>query len=241
MANVDVTGNLASIKNVSTSNLYVLPQSYWVLSTNTENLKANYYAENPNNFVQLLSLPTYNNDKGTVVLLSNNQVLDRFDYNEKMHIALLQNPDGVSLERVSFTKSSNEIGNFKSAAASVGYATPTYKNSQQMGDDETYVNLVSKTFSPDGDGFEDFLLLDYKMGENANLATINIFTDKGKLVRKLLKNETIGTVGQLTWDGLNDGGGKCNVGIYVIVFESFDLNGNIKKFKNTCVLATKLN
>lgn len=241
LANADADGNPASIKNVSLTNLYLEPGRYWVLTTNTNIIKTNYYVENPNQFIQMSTLPTYNNDKGSVILLSGNQLLDRFDYTEKMHIALLQNYDGVSLERVSFVKGSNELGNFKSASATVGFATPTYKNSQQLNDDESYVRLNSKTFSPDGDGFEDLLQMDYKLGENANLATINIFSDRGKLVRKLLKNETIGTVGQLIWDGLNDGGGKCSVGIYVIVFESFDLNGNIKKFKNTCVLATKLN
>ncbi|TDG35070.1 hypothetical protein EZJ43_15195 [Pedobacter changchengzhani] len=241
LANADVSGNPASVKDISANSLYILPGSYWVLSTNSSNVKANYYVENPNNFVPLTSFPSFNNDKGSAIILTNNQILDRFNYTEKMHNVLLQNPDGVSLERVSFTKGSNEIGNFKSAASSVGFATPTYKNSQQLIGNETYVKLVSKTFSPDGDGFEDLLYLDYKLEENSNLATVNIFTDRGKLVKKLLKNQTIATSGQLIWDGLNDAGGRCSVGIYVLVFESFDLNGNINKFKNTFVLATKLN
>lgn len=186
-------------------------------------------------------MPVYNNDKGTVVLLSNNLLVDRFAYDAKMHIPLLQNADGVSLERVSFTKGANEFGNFKSAAASVGFATPGYKNSQEPNGEESYVKLLSKTFSPDSDGFEDLLQLDYQLTENSSLATINIFTDKGVLVKKLMKNETIGTKGNVFWDGLNENGQLAGMGIYVVTFDVFDLNGSTKRYKNTCVLASKLN
>ncbi|MFC4211392.1 lamin tail domain-containing protein [Pedobacter lithocola] len=241
LANLDANGNVANIKNLSTKNLLILPKTYWVISTNTTSVKANYFCENPNNFVQLSSMPGFNNDKGTVIILSNNLQIDRFDYNEKMHVALLQNPDGVSLERVSFEKNTNEVGNFKSAAASFGFATPTYKNSQEPNGDESYVKILSKTFSPDGDNFEDLLTLDYQVTESACFATVNVYSDKGRLVRKLLKNQTIGTKGILTWDGLNDDGQKASVGIYVVIFDVFDLSGNPKRFKNTCVLAAKIN
>jgi hypothetical protein len=239
IANADVNGKPASVKNVSAKKMLLLPKSYWVISSNILNVKTNYFAENLLNFSELVSMPAFNNDKGSVILISNNQVIDQFNYNEKMHIPLLQNVDGVSLERVSFLKATNEKGNFKSAAASVGFATPTYKNSQELNGEERYVKLVSKTFSPDGDGFQDLLQLDYQFTENASFATVNIFTDKGILVKKLMKNETIGTKGSLIWDGLDDRGQLGKIGIYVIIFDVFDLNGSTKRFKNTCVLAGK--
>lgn len=241
IANADATGKPSSIKNVSAKKMLIDPKSYWVISSNTLNIKTNYFVEHPLNFSQLASMPALNNDKGSVILLNNNQVIDQFDYHEKMHIPLLQNADGVSLERVSFLIAANEKGNFKSAAASVGFATPTYKNSQEPNGAEPYVKLLSKTFSPDGDGFQDLLQLDYQFTENASFATVNIFTDKGALVKKLMKNETIGTKGSLMWDGLDDGGQLGRVGIYVVIFDVFDLNGNTKRYKNTCVLAEKLN
>lgn len=240
LANLDASGKPGNIKNLSTKNLLIMPKNYWVISANTSNVKTNYFCEHPDNFVQLSSMPAYNNDKGTVTLLSNNLLMDRFDYSEKMHVALLQNPDGVSLERVLFSKNANQAGNFKSAAASVGFATPTYKNSQEPSGNEFFVKLLSKTFSPDGDNFEEMLSLNYQVPENTNFATVNIYSDKGRLIKKLLKNQTIGTKGTLTWDGFNDNGQKAAVGIYVVLFDVFDLNGNTKRFKNTCVLAGKL-
>lgn len=241
LANLDASGNPASIKTISTQNLLIAPNSYWVISANTSNIKLNYYAQNPDNFVQLSALPSFNNDKGAVVLLVNNQIIDRMNFTEKMHLLLLKNPDGVSLERVSFTRETNEDGNFKSAAATVGFATPTYKNSQESRGNESFVQLLSKTFSPDNDGFEDVISLNYQFAENSSLATVNVFSDKGRLVKKLLKNQTLGTQGTLTWDGLNDDGQIAAIGIYIILFDVFDLNGNTKHYKNTCVLAAKLN
>ncbi|TCO28711.1 FlgD-like protein [Pedobacter psychrotolerans] len=241
IANVDSNGVISNVKSVSNKNVLINPNTYWVLSTNMANVKLNYFVQNPDNFVQLGSIPAYNNDKGSVILLSNHLIIDRLDYDAKTHHPLIQNNDGVSLERVSFDVATNEPGNFKSAAATVGFATPTYKNSQELGGDENYVRLLSKIFSPDGDSFEDLVTLEYQVSSNASLATVNIYTDKGRLVKKLLKNQTIGTNGILTWDGLNDNGQKAAIGIYIMLFDVFDLKGNTKRYKNTCVLAGKLN
>ena len=241
LANVDATGKPASVKKLASQTILIKPGSYWVATTSQDNVLQNYVTENPNHFIQLPSLPTFNNDQGTVILSTNGKVVDRFDYSEKMHNPLLKNPDGVSLERISFTDPTNAPGNFASSASSVGFATPTYKNSVSRSGDEVYVNLVSKTFSPDGDGFEDLLQVDYQFTEGEKFATVNIFSDKGVLVKRLLKNQTVATKGSITWDGFSDGGSKADVGIYIVLFDIFDLNGRTRRFKKTCVLAAKLN
>ncbi|MFD2286409.1 lamin tail domain-containing protein [Pedobacter petrophilus] len=241
LANVNAAGTIANVKNVSTKQLMIAPGSYWVITTNHNNVKQYYQTTFPTHFVQISSLPAFNNDKGTVILRSNGQVLDRLNYDAKIHHPLIRDEDGISIERVSFTVATNEPGNFKSAAALAGFATPTYQNSQREISGEDDVILLSKTFSPDGDNFEDLLSLNYQVAQNSSLATVNIYSDKGKLVRKLVKNQTIGAKGVLTWDGLDDNGSISAIGIYVILFDIFDLQGNTKRFKNTCALAGKLN
>ncbi|WP_316768773.1 lamin tail domain-containing protein [Pedobacter frigiditerrae] len=242
LANIDATGVPASIKNVSSASVYMPAKTYWVLTTNPTVVKQHYNAKFPNQFVQMSSFPSYNNDKGSVVLLGTIGLLERFDYDEGMHIALLKDGDGVSLERTSFLKAANDVGNFKSAAKSSGFATPSYKNSQEedLNLSKNKVSLVSKTFSPDGDGFEDLMQIDYSFANNGNFASVNIYTDKGILVRKLERNTTIPTVGSFTWDGLNDAGQQSKIGIYIIKFDTFALNGKTESFKQTCVLAAKL-
>lgn len=242
LANVDASGIPASIKNVTNTSVYMPAKTYWVLTTNPTVVKQHYNAKFPNQFVQMSSFPSYNNDKGSVVLLGKMGLLERFDYDEGMHIALLQDGDGVSLERTSFTREANATGNFRSAAKSSGFATPTYRNSQEENPSLTKnkISLVSKTFSPDGDGFEDLMQIDYSFVNNGNLANVNIYTDKGILVRKLERNTTIATAGSFTWDGLNDAGQQSKIGIYIIKFDAFALNGKTESFRQTCVLAAKL-
>lgn len=243
LANVDAVGNQANIKNVSTTSVYMPAKTYWVLTTNPAIVKQHYETKFPNQFVQMSSLPAFNNDQGSVVLLGSNGLLEQFNYNEKMHIKLLQDGDGVSLERISFNDDANAIGNFKSASQAVGFATPTAKNSQEFDGSVTKskVSIANKVFSPDNDGFEDILKIDYSFLTNGYVANVNIYTDRGVLVKKLQRNTTIASEGFFTWDGYNDAGLKSNIGIYVIKFDAFTPNGKIESFKQTCVLAAKLN
>ncbi|WP_293302115.1 lamin tail domain-containing protein [Pedobacter sp. UBA4863] len=241
ISNANFTGTNDK-KAISATSLFIKPQTYWVLSRNPEAVKQQYEVKYPQQMVQVASLPTYTNTAGSVKLWKVDELIDDLSYTEKMHHALLKEVKGVSLERVSFTKSANEPGNLQSAAASAGFATPTYKNSQS--EDTSVKNamaVANKTFSPDNDGFEDMLQIDYRFKENGNLATINIYTDKGILVRKLARNITMSTQGSIYWDGLNDAGQLCKVGIYIVRTTVFNINGNSDSFKQTCVLASKLN
>ena len=243
LANLNSADSISNVKIVSNVSQLMPAKSYWVLTTNAADIKQQYTVQYPNQIVQLSSFPAYNNDKGNVILLTDNLLLDRFDYNEGMHQTLLKIFDGVSLERGSFLMPTNAIGNFKSAAQSAGFATPTYKNSQELNASlaKNKVSLVNKTFSPDGDGFEDLLQIDYAFVNNGHIASVNIYTDKGILVRKLQRNTSIATAGNFIWDGLDDAGKLSKVGIYMIKFDAFALNGKTETFKQTCVLATRLN
>ena len=160
-----------------------------------------------------------------------------------MQFALLKDLNGVSLERSSFSQATNATGNFRSAAASVGYATPADKNSQYLEDVTATeeISLVSPTFSPDNDGVEDVLRILYKLANPNKVANVIIYNDQGKLVKKLIRNETLSTEGEWIWDGLDEQNAKVKTGIYIIYAELFELNGNVKKYKKTAVVASKLN
>ena len=241
VANLNATGVVANVRNVSATTQFIPAKTYWVLTTNPMIVQQHYKAENPLNFTQMQNMPAFNNDKGTVLLLTAQATIDSLAYNEKMHLALLKDGDGVSLERVAMTQPTNAPRNFKSAAQSVGFATPSYQNSQFENATATKssVKLASKTFSPDGDGFEDFLQINYEMLGSGNLATISVFSDNGILIKKLQKNVSIATAGTFVWDGLNDTGQMSKVGVYIVKFDVFSLDGKKQSFSEACVLATK--
>lgn len=234
--------SLTSIKRVSKTAYGLAPHSYLVLTTNPDNVKLEYRTENPEAFLKMTSMPAFNDDAGTVVLLADSTRIDQLTYSAKMHFALIRNPEGVSLERVSFSRPTSDPGNFRSAAGTAGFATPGYQNSQLVTEGETTeeISLSSNTFSPDNDGFEDALMIHYHFAEGGKVANIWVFNDRGILVRYLCKNETLGQSGTITWDGLNDDNNRPPLGIYVVYIEIFDLAGHVKKYRKPCVLAAKL-
>lgn len=235
--------SLISIKPLSAAQLLFKPKEYLVLTTNPDNIKQQYHTENPNAFLKMSTMPAFNNDEGAVVLLSGAIRIDQFNYTDRMHLKLIKNPEGVSLERVHFNIAANESGNFISAAGTVGYATPGYRNSQsldEIGEDEA-VFLTSKTFSPDNDGFEDLLQINYNFAHPGIIANVSIYSDKGILVHRLAKNLTLSTQGILSWDGIAEYNNHPPIGIYMLNFEVFDLSGRVKKYRKNFVLAAKLN
>ena len=59
-------------------------------------------------------------------------------------------------------------------------------------------------------------------------------------MKQLIRNELLGIKGTFSWDGINEEREKARIGIYIIFFEVFDLKGNVKHYKKTCVLGGKL-
>lgn len=243
IATVKGMDSLVSKKLLTYASLLFQPGQYLVLTTDPDNVKKEYHTENPNAFLKLTSLPPFNSDRGSVVLLSGESRIDQLSYNEKMHFPMIKDPKGVSLERSSFKKPTNEAGNFRSAASTLGFATPGYRNSQQIKGPETSeeeVRLLSKTFSPDNDGFEDALHINYRFTDAGMVLNAAIYNDKGIIVKRLARNATLGTDGTLVWDGMTDDNERASVGVYIVYFDVFNLQGVSKKYKKACVLASRL-
>jgi hypothetical protein len=168
-------------------------------------------------------------------------------YTDEMHYALLNNPEGISLERLNLMVSGMESSNWHSAATpgrnATGFGgTPTYENSQKntIGISNNEWERTPEIFSPDNDGFEDYLQLNYQLAQAGYTANILIYNAKGQKVLNLRNNIFLETQGQITWDGTDDDGNKANMGIYVIYIEMFNLNGDVEHFKLSCVLGGKL-
>lgn len=230
-------------KSVSYENELLLSQSFIVLTTKPQKVKDQYFTENPDGFVQMESFPSYNNDKGTVVLSDQNEnTIDVFSYDETMHYPLLNSVEGVSLERINYNRSARDRTNWHSASQEVGFASPAFINSQysEESNSEEEFTVEPEIFSPDNDGYDDILNIHYKFEMSGFTANIIIYDSQGRLVKYLVKNELLGTEGSFSWDGITDDNRKASIGIYIIWFEAFDIDGNIKKYKKTAVLGGRL-
>jgi hypothetical protein len=243
LSNVPQPDTLNRARQISKQQRLLGPGEFMVLTSDPEKVKNEYYTENPPAFLKMSAFPPFNNDAGIVTILKNGDIIDQFSYTEKMHMPLIKDPDGVSLERSSYDKPADEPGNFRSAAAAVGFATPGYKNSQYLSNNEDgdEFSLSTSTFSPDNDGFEDCMEIHYRLNKPGFIANITVYTDRGTIVRRLYRNYSLASSGKLSWDGMDDTASPGETGIYLVYAELFNTEGEIKKFRKTIVLAKKLN
>jgi hypothetical protein len=169
-------------------------------------------------------------------------VTDEVIYKDDWQFKLIDNAEGVALERIDPSATSQDETNWHSAASTAGYGTPTYKNSQykQPPGINADIEVVPKVFSPDNDGHDDIASIQYKVDAPGYVANITIFDAAGRPIRNLVRNGTLGLSGYWNWDGLDDKGKKLPIGTYIIYTEIFNLSGKKSHFKNTVVLARKL-
>lgn len=228
--------------SLSASPRLFFPDQYLVLTTDARSLAHHYLVRYPERILTLAALPTYPNDSGVVVLTDKQgQVTDEVSYSAKMHFPLIRNPQGVALERIDPNGSSSNSNNWHSAAASAGYGTPGYTNSQLHAQDPPVpgLKLSNTLFTPDNDGQEDLLLISYQWQETGYMIRIKVFDDQGRPVRELVKNELMGIRGSWKWDGLDNTGRPLPAGIYIIWAELFTLTGKKELFKQPVILARR--
>ena len=244
VANRNSGGTISSTRLLSSIPYYVFPGDYMVVTEDAINLSLDYMVQNPDAVFVVSSLPSFPDDEGDVILLNfQGAVVDEVKYKDDWQFALLDNPDGVSLERIDHEAASQNADNWHSAASTAGYGTPTYKNSQfkLLQGISAVVEVTPKVFSPDNDGRDDIATIQYKTTEPGYIANITIYDANGRPVRSLVRNGTLGLQGYWTWDGLDDKRGKLPVGTYILFTEIFNLNGKKEIFKNVVVVARQLN
>jgi hypothetical protein len=244
IANRNSSGAISSTRLLSSSPWYVFPGDYLVVTEDADDLSLNYFVKNPEWVFTVSSLPSFPDDEGTVILLNfQGAVVDEVKYKDDWQFALIDNAEGVALERIDPDAPSQNADNWHSAASTAGYGTPTYKNSQYklLQSINATIEVTPKVFSPDNDGRDDIATIQYKTTEPGYVASITIFDANGRPVRNLVKNGTLGLEGYWTWDGLDDKKLQLPVGTYIIFTEIFNLQGKKESFKNVVVLARKIN
>lgn len=233
---------ITNLKQLTTDNTALFPGDFMVITENAAQIKSAFLAKNSDNFIELSSLPSYPDDKG-VCLIMNSQgiIVDQLRYDRKWHYKLLDNKEGISLERIDYNKPTQSSDNWYSASSTSGYGTPTYQNSQYKLDAVVLgeITVTPKTISPDNDGMDDFGIINYNMTEPGFNANITIFDATGRPIKVVAKNALLGLKGSFRWDGLNDKDSKVPVGIYIVYTQVFNLQGRKQQFKNTVVVAAR--
>ncbi len=168
-------------------------------------------------------------------------VIDSVRYSPQWHLKNLI-PAGRSLERINPALGSNDGTNWSTSVAG-RFATPLLVNSiyTPVAASGSSIRLSPNPFSPDHDGHEDFLTINYTLPSVSSTIRIRIFDVTGRLIRRLVQGEASASTGTALWDGLDDDGRRVRIGIYVILLEALDNFGaTVRTLKDAAVVARKL-
>ncbi|UII28187.1 lamin tail domain-containing protein [Fulvivirga maritima] len=228
---------------ISEDHWVLAPEEYLAFTEDVVVLKEQYPLGVETSFFEMPSLPSYPNDEGTVQVVSAQGIRqDSITYSEDQHFELINNVDGVSLERISFSAQASDNDNWKSAASAVGYATPGYINSQFIRSGSGVVGEIvidPMIIIPDGNGQADFATISYHFEQPGFIANVEVFDVNGQPIRTLAENDYLSDQGFYTWDGTTTEGTKARMGYYVVYFQVFSSSGETQVYKNKVVVGTK--
>lgn len=223
----------------------ILPGEYQVLTPSPEDIQSRFADVIPERLIRQ-TFPSMSTENGNVTVYWSRDgqtvTLDSFEYTGDYHNRLFSKSQqrGVSLERVRADEQTNLAVNWASAAVLGGGAagTPTRPNSQSLPDiaipeAESWIRIPNARFSPNQDGFEDFLEIYYETPAPGYAAAITIYDAGGAVVKRLARQELVGTSGVIRWDGDTDGGLRVRTGIHVAYAEFFNAGGEVRRFKKT--------
>lgn len=204
----------------------LLPDSYVAITTVDSVLLEHYPDACCENLLQLPSMPNFVNDSGVVAIYSSNHLVDSVRYSDKMHHDWLHDAEGFSLERVPFD------GNNWFSASSEVMATPGCANSQAtiLPPD---VSSFDKPFWLSDNWFvpnEQYLRI-YHRVEEGSIANAWVYDLQGVPVYRMYNNTLLSALGDTYWDGRDDAGYLCSVGIYVVVVQWQTLSGKMQSVK----------
>lgn len=170
-----------------------------------------------------------NNDGDMIRLKSAAGVLlDSVRYDPSFHSRDIRTTQGRSLELITPLWDAAGGTNWSTCVDPAG-GTPAARNSisVEVLPSAASVSAWPNPFSPDGDGHDDFCLVNVTLPSRTSLVRIRIFDARGRIIRDLANLVPAGTQGSIAWDGRDDEGRRGRIGIYVVLVEAVDAEGGI--------------
>ena len=136
-----------------------------------------------------------------------------------------------------------QIANSTDSIIHIAGGTPGQKNSifVDVLPSEAELRISPNPFSPDSDGRDDVTIITYQLPFNLSQIHVKIFDIRGRQIRFLVNNRPSGTSGSFIWDGRDDLGHICRMGIYIVYMEAIHYQkGMVKSMKKSVVLAKQL-
>lgn len=181
---------------------------------------------------------TLNNDRETLVLMDfHGRMQDSLSFSSKWG-----GDTGIALERINPNLAGNDSSNWSSSVATSG-STPGQRNSifTEVIPARATIAVAPQPFSPDGDGHDDFAVIQFQVPATTATAEVKIFDVRGRLVHHLLSNTPVGATHEVLWNGRNENNEPLPTGIYIVYLQAIQPSGGVLvEARTTLVLARRL-
>lgn len=170
-----------------------------------------------------------NNDGDAAVLKDiTGAVIDSVYFRPSWHNPGVSGTKGRALEKVHPRLEANDPRNWGTCVMGIG-GTPGKQNSLHLDVPESAARLSfsPNPFSPDGDGREDVVLIQYDLPSHIMMIRVRIYDVAGRLVRTLVNYEPGAPRGEKIWDGYDDERQKARMGMYVVLLEAMNESGGV--------------
>ncbi|MFZ1320210.1 MAG: lamin tail domain-containing protein [Ignavibacteria bacterium] len=235
----------SSSKNLSDSDLVLDPGQYLVIARDSTLFNSFSYLNSISDSYKVIfisSMSLSNSGERILITDSLNNSIDAVSYEASFHNPNLIDTKGISLEKINPAIRSDVNSNW-SSSANISGGTPGKINSIYTTGvkSESKVNISPNPFSPDGDGHEDFTVINFNLNVKIAQIRVKIYDIKGRVVRTLMSNSISGNKGEIIFNGLDDNQQKLRTGIYILLIEVIDdKNGTSDNLKVPLVIASKL-
>lgn len=239
LSNKNSAGLVGTAYASSETDFNIFPGEYFVVTTDSTFLRNSWTNADKNHLSEIKYMPSYPDNKGVVLLLNKQgKIIDELRYADDMHFPLLRDKSGVSLEKINPYNPSKNQNDWHSASSSSGYGTPTLINSQfnKMDTSNNTINIQPAYFSPNNDGQNDILSIQYNFLVPGNMISVYAFDQHGMLIQKIADNQLCGTSGTFIWDGFDNKKQRASPGIYIILSETLNMLGKRMRFKKAVVV-----
>lgn len=247
--NINIVGWLLSetsgSKGITDTCLAIIkPGMYAVIAADTNIYNAFPYLRTPDSTQKVFIPGSLNlSNEGDLVKIADvfRTMIDSVYYSDNWYNPNLPG-SGRSLEKINPALNGNDSKNWSSCTFPNG-GSPGLKNSIYTNTNFATgeITVSPNPFSPDGDGYEDFTIISYKLKNSVSQVRMKIYDVKGRLVKTIMNNQASGPEGQVVFNGIDDENRKLRLGIYVIFLEALnDQNGVVETIKSTLVVGAKL-
>lgn len=166
------------------------------------------------------------NLSGDLIVLADasGKIYDSLTYSNLWHSLSAKDTKNRSLEKINPNLESQYPDNWTTCSATEGGTPGSINSVTGISSLEGSLSINPNPFAPSSAGSESNAIINYELPYLRSYISAYIYDTSGFMVAQLSNNRYSGAIGSLVWDGRNSEGYIAQVGQYVLLIESTDID-----------------